>query len=364
MESKNLSGQGLLGRTMSEITSPNQKAMIDAQAHLDVLTKPQGSLGRLEQMIVQLAGITGDFQATFPSKRVVVMAADHGVVEEGVSAFPQDVTAQMVFNFLQGGAAINVLARQAGAEVVCVDVGVASDLSGADGLLHKKVAWGTQNFLRQPAMTQAQAIHAIEVGIEVARLQKENGVDLLATGEMGIGNTTASSAVLAALLASQSSVEQVVGKGTGVSVNVLEHKRKVVQTALQFHAPDPADPLDVLQKVGGFELCALAGLVIGAAAQRIPVVIDGFISTVAALCAVRLCPQTLPFLIASHLSEEPGHALALQELGIQPALHLNMRLGEGTGAALLFPVIDASQRIMREMATFGEAGVSGSSQNE
>jgi nicotinate-nucleotide--dimethylbenzimidazole phosphoribosyltransferase len=346
----------LLHEVISQIQPLNEKAMEKAQAHLDQLTKPQGSLGRLEELSLQIAGITGDPKKVLADKRSIIMAADHGVVAEGVSAFPQEVTKQMVFNFLQGGAAISVITRQGGARVTCVDVGVAADLPQLEGLVHKKVAYGTKNMCQEPAMTREQVLAAIEAGIEVAFQQIEDGATLLATGEMGIGNTTASSAVLAVL--ASCAVEEVVGKGTGIHQEALQHKTKVIQQALSLHQPDANDPLDVLQKVGGFELCALAGLVLGSAARRVPIIVDGFITTVAVLCAVRLCPQARDYLIPSHLSEEPGHRIALAQLGLKPMLHMNMRLGEGSGAALLFPMIDTAQRIMQEMATFAEAGVS------
>lgn len=346
----------MLYDVIDQIQPLDQESMQRAETHLNQLTKPQGSLGRLESLAVQLAGITGHLHQEFSDKRVVVMAADHGVVEAGVSAFPQAVTAQMVRNFLTGGAAINVMARQAGAKVVCVDVGVAADLSELNGLIHHKIASGTRNMLTEAAMTREQAIRSVETGIEVAWQQIEEGADLLATGEMGIGNTTASSAMLAAF--SDTAVEEVAGRGTGIADDSLQRKISVIKQALQVHQPNGNDPLDVLQKVGGLEIGALTGLLLGSAAKRVPVVVDGFISTVAALCAVRLAPETRSYLIPSHLSEEPGHRIALQQLGLSPMLHMGMRLGEGTGAALLFPIIDTTQRIMGEMATFQQAGVS------
>ncbi|MBO8171591.1 MAG: nicotinate-nucleotide--dimethylbenzimidazole phosphoribosyltransferase [Bacillaceae bacterium] len=338
-----------------QIKPLNEKAMERAKQHLDRLTKPPGSLGRMEELAVQLAGITGDIAGELDDKRIVIMAADHGVTEEGVSAFPREVTVQMVANFINGGAAINVMARQAGASLVCVDVGVDGDLSKSDGLFHRKVARGTRNMVQEAAMSEGELKAAIEVGLELAAQQAEAGAQLIATGEMGIGNTTASSAVLAALTAA--SAEDVVGSGTGVTSERLRHKQQVVRQALQRHRPDPDNPLDVMQKVGGLEIAALAGLILGCAVHRIPVVIDGFISTVAALSAVRLCPEVRDYLIPSHLSEEKGHRIALEAISLKPMLHMGMRLGEGTGAALMFPVIDTARRIMREMATFEEAQV-------
>lgn len=347
----------MIEHVISQISGLDVDAMRRAEKHLTRLTKPPGSLGRLEALAIQLAGISGDPQATFPDKRVVVMAADHGVVKEGVSAYPQEVTAQMVRNFLEGGAAINVLARQAGARVVCVDIGVAADLEGVAGLVSKKIAWGTNNMRQEPALSPDLVERAVETGAQVAFELAEDGVDLLATGEMGIGNTTASSATLAALTGKP--VSDVVGFGTGIEEEQWRRKVRVIEESLDRWRPNPGDVVDVLSKVGGLELCGLAGLILGAAAKSIPIVIDGFISTVAALCAVRVCPAAQPYLIASHRSAEPGHAVALAELGLEPMLNADMRLGEGTGAALLFPIIDATQAIMREMATFSSAGVSG-----
>mgnify|MGYP005840872231 CR=1 FL=1 len=342
--------------TISKVEALNEKAQAKAVLHLNQLTKPQGSLGRLEELSIQLAGITGDYQSQFRDKRVVVMAADHGVVEEGVSSFSKEVTKQMVLNFLSGGAAINVIARQAGAKVTCVDVGVESDLSDLQGLVHKKVAFGTKNMAQESAMTKEEVVAALENGIEVAEMEIADGANLLATGEMGIGNTTASSAVLAALCSV--SVDQVVGRGTGITNTALTNKIHVIEQALNLHQPHSDDAIDVLQKVGGLEICALAGLIIGSASRKVPIIIDGFISTVAALCAYRLCPEVRSYLIPSHLSEEPGHFIALNELELEPMLKMNMRLGEGSGAALMFPLIDTAQQIMREMATFEKAGVS------
>ena len=347
----------MLDTVISQVSLPDRNAMQRARDHLQQLTKPPGSLGRLEDLTVQLAGITRDHLSVFPDKRVVVMAADHGVVAEGVSAFPQEVTEQMVYNFLQGGAAINVIARQAGAQVVCVDLGVAAVLKEASGLLQKKVAFGSNNMRREPAMSLEQVKQAIEVGMQTAFELSEEGASLLATGEMGIGNTTASSAVLAALTGLP--VSEVVGRGTGITDQALDHKIRVIEESIQLHRPDPQDAYDVLYKVGGLELCGLAGLILGAAAKSIPVVLDGFISTVAAYGAVKMCPNARHYLIASHQSEEPGHRLVLAELELQPILYGGMRLGEGTGAVLLFPTIDTIQAIMREMATFASAGISG-----
>ncbi|WP_062198068.1 nicotinate-nucleotide--dimethylbenzimidazole phosphoribosyltransferase [Massilibacterium senegalense] len=323
--------------------------------HLNHLTKPISSLGRLEELAVQLAGISQDPFAQYKDKRVVIMAADHGVVAEGVSAFPQEVTPQMVQNFLNHGAAINVMTKTVGASVVCVDVGVASDISSFEGMIHKKVAFGTKNFAKEPAMTEQEVWQAIEVGIQVAKEQIEDGAKVLATGEMGIGNTTPSSAVLSVL----ANIEpiNVVGAGTGLNQEQVKHKANVIKQAIELHKPNREDAVDVLQKVGGLELAALCGLCLGAAIMKTPIVIDGFISTVSALCAATISPNAKAYMIPSHHSVEPGHTNALQALGLQAYFPLNMRLGEGTGATITFPMIDMASNIMREMASFESAGV-------
>ncbi|MBB6675353.1 nicotinate-nucleotide--dimethylbenzimidazole phosphoribosyltransferase [Cohnella nanjingensis] len=345
-----------LDAAIRSIGALDEAAMREAAARLDQLIKPPGSLGRLEELAIRLAGITGTPVAERPlRKAVVVMAGDHGVCDEGVSAFPQEVTPQMVLNFLQGGAAINVLARQTGAEVVCVDIGVKGDLAH-ERLLSRRVRGGTANMARGAAMTREEAIRALVAGIEVAEELAERGYGLFATGEMGIGNTTPSAALLAVWGGLEA--KEVVGRGTGIDDAGLARKREAVERAIAVNRPDEADPLDVLSKLGGLEIAGLAGVIIGAASRRCPVVIDGFISTVAALAACKLAPGAEPYLIASHLSEERGHGLALRKLGLAPMLHLGMRLGEGTGAALVFPLIDAAGGVLREMATFDSAGVS------
>ncbi|MFC9775700.1 nicotinate-nucleotide--dimethylbenzimidazole phosphoribosyltransferase [Paenibacillus chitinolyticus] len=332
-----------------------QEAKDAASVHLDNLTKPPGSLGKLEDMARQLAGITGEVMPDMSRKAIVVMAADHGVCEEGVSAFPQEVTRQMVMNFLQGGAAVNVLARHAGAEVVCVDIGVNADLEHPD-LLSRKVRKGTANMAREAAMTREEALQAIRAGIEVADGLARRGVRVLATGEMGIGNTTASSALLSVL--GGIAVEDAVGRGTGIDDARWLHKQEVVRRAIEVNKPDADDALDVLAKVGGLEIAGLTGVILGAAKNACPVVIDGFISSAAALVASRLAPESQPYMIASHQSHEQGHGRMLEAVGLGPMLHMDMRLGEGTGAALCFTLMDAAGKIMREMASFESAGVS------
>jgi nicotinate-nucleotide--dimethylbenzimidazole phosphoribosyltransferase len=284
------------------------------------------------------------------------MAADHGVAIEGVSAYPAEVTPQMVLNFLHGGAAINVLARQAGARVVIVDIGVAAEFGDLPGLIRRKVARGTANMTAGPAMTVDQAEQAVQIGIEVAQSEIDAGLDLVATGDMGIGNTTASSAIVAAITGL--SVAQVTGRGTGIDDAGLSRKVAVIERALEINRPDPANALDVLSKVGGFEIAGLAGIIIGAASKRVPVVIDGFISGAAALVAAGLVPEVRPYMIAAHQSVEIGHRVMLERLGLRPLINLNLRLGEGTGSALAFHLIEGAARVHNEMATFAEAGVS------
>jgi nicotinate-nucleotide--dimethylbenzimidazole phosphoribosyltransferase len=284
------------------------------------------------------------------------MAADHGIVKEGVSAYPSEVTAQMVLNFLNNGAAVNVLARQAGALVKVVDIGVDYDFHGMEGLLHRKIAYGTMNMLKGPAMTPVQTEAALQVGIELVQSEINQGLDLVAIGEMGIGNTTASSAITAVLTGLP--VEQVTGRGTGIDDAGLQKKIQVIREAIRLNAPDPQDALDVLAKVGGLEIAGLAGVIIGAAARRVPVVVDGFISGTAALVAAKLIPEVKPYLIASHRSVEIGHLAIWNTLGLHPLFDLGLRLGEGTGAVLAFHLIEAATRILDEMATFDEAGVS------
>ncbi|MFF2888196.1 nicotinate-nucleotide--dimethylbenzimidazole phosphoribosyltransferase [Paenibacillus sp. NPDC057967] len=340
---------------LSAIPAFDEEAARRAELHSDQLTKPPGSLGKLEAIAAQLAGATGELWPDLSKRAVIVMAADHGVCEEGVSAFPQAVTPQMVHNFLSGGAAVNVLARQAGAEVVCVDIGVAAELKH-DNLESRKVVWGTRNMAKEAAMTRSEAVEAIMTGIAVTQAQIAKGTRLFATGEMGIGNTTASAAITSVL--ADLSPELTVGRGTGINDGVLAHKVEVVKRAIELNQPNPGDPLDVLAKVGGAEIAGLVGVIIGSAANRCPVVIDGYISTTAALVASRLSPRTVPYMLASHLSHELGHSRLMEAIGLSPLIHLEMRLGEGTGAVLGFHLLDASLLLMQEMATFDSAGIS------
>ncbi len=303
-----------------------------------------------------MAGITGQARPRTGDKVIVTMAGDHGVVAEGVSAYPSEVTAQMVYNFLRGGAGINVLACHVGARVVIVDMGVAGELKPHPDLVNHKVAFGTRNMARGPAMSHAQAIQAIEGGIEVVEQELAKGMDIVGIGDMGIGNTTPASAIAAAITGA--SVAEVTGRGTGIDDERLQHKIEVIEQALALNQPDPDDPLDVLAKVGGFEIGGIAGVAIGAAAHRIPVVINGFISGAGALIATELAPQVKDYMIAAHRSVESGHRLILDCLGLTPLFDLGLRLGEGTGAALGISIVEAAVKILNEMATFGQAGVS------
>ncbi|MCC7117381.1 MAG: nicotinate-nucleotide--dimethylbenzimidazole phosphoribosyltransferase [Anaerolineales bacterium] len=335
----------------------NQSAVQSARERQNQLTKPAGSLGRLEELSIQLAGIAGKNTPQIKNKTIIVMAGDHGVVKEGVSAFPQEVTPQMVLNFLQGGAAINVLAKHVGASVVVVDMGVANEINtDNEKLIRRSVGLGTQNLAHGPAMTRAQAEEAIQSGIEIAWAEIAKGADILGTGDMGIGNTTPSAAIACAL--TNLSPEKIAGRGTGVDDAGLKRKISVIEKGLQVNRPNAKDGLDVLSKVGGFEIGGLAGVMLGAASKNIPVMVDGFISTAAALLAVTLEPACKDYLIFAHRSKENGHALMLAWLGVKPLLDLDLRLGEGTGAALGISLAESACKILSEMATFGEAGVS------
>ncbi|WP_282937108.1 nicotinate-nucleotide--dimethylbenzimidazole phosphoribosyltransferase [Paenibacillus sp. RC67] len=345
----------LLNQAVLEITPLDQAAIEAAGHHLDQLTKPPGSLGKLEEVARQLAGISGEVLPELGKKAVIVMAGDHGVCEEGVSAFPAEVTPQMVLNFLSGGAAVNVLSRHTGADVICVDIGVNADLEHPQ-LYSRKVRKGTRNMAKEAAMTEEEAIQAIFTGMDLVKELASQGYTLFATGEMGIGNTTASSALLAVL--SGIDVGVTVGRGTGIDDQKLLHKQAVIERAIAVNQPNPNDPIDVLAKVGGLEIAGLTGVILGAAMQRKPVVIDGFISSAAALVASRIAPLSASYMLASHLSQELGHARLLEAIGLSPMLRMDMRLGEGTGAVLAFPLIEAAVKIMKEMASFASAGIS------
>ncbi|MEU5881324.1 nicotinate-nucleotide--dimethylbenzimidazole phosphoribosyltransferase [Spirillospora sp. NPDC047279] len=379
----------LIERTVAAIPPPDEAAMRDARDHQARLTKPPGSLGVLEEVAVRLAGLAGQSPPPLPEPAAVaVFAADHGVHAQGVTPWPQEVTAQMVANFLTGGAVVNAFAGQVGAAVTVVDIGVATDLDAAPGLLPRKIAHGTADMTQGPAMTPEQAVRAVETGIEVARDLVAGGARCLITGDMGIANTTASAALIAAFTGLPP--ERVTGRGTGIDDATHARKIEVVRAALARHAllaspAEPAEPteparavestepagaagdparvgggaLEVLAAVGGFEHAALAGFVLGGASLRVPVVLDGVIAGAAALAAAALCPDALGACVAGHRSAEPGHAAALAQLGLRPLVDLELRLGEGTGAVLALPLVQGAVRVMHEVATFDSAGVSG-----
>ena len=371
---------------IEKIVSVNGDFLERAQKRLDNLTKPLGSLGRLEEFARRLVAITENTMPVLDKKVIFTFAGDHGVADEGVSAFPREVTRQMVLNFLNGGAGINVLARHAGADVIVVDIGVDFDwglshdlranhpfnsppkLGGEQGVvksglspytafISRKIVMGTRNMRKGPAMTRQEAEKCIGVGIELANEYSKKGYKIFGTGEMGIANTTPSSAIVAVLTGK--SVSEVTGKGTGIGDDALKNKIKVIEDSIALNKPNPTDPLDVLSKVGGAEIGGIAGLIIGAASNRIPVVIDGFISTAGALIAYCIEPKTKDYMFAAHNSVEIGHKIMLEKIGLRPILDLDPRLGEGTGAALAMLVIEGGLKIYKEMATFGEAGVSG-----
>jgi nicotinate-nucleotide--dimethylbenzimidazole phosphoribosyltransferase len=345
----------LLEKTLASIRPLDRSFEAEAQQRLDSLTKPQGSLGKVEELARRVAVIQGKVPPRLGRKLLFVFAGDHGIVEEGVSAYPKTVTAQMTYNFLRGGAAINVLARHYGVDVEVIDVGVDDEFSNSPGLRNCKVRKGTDNFSRGPAMSRPQAVQSIEIGIGLVEEAAAENLFLLGAGEMGIGNTSSAAAILCALTDAQP--QKVVGKGTGIDDATWERKVAAVQRGLELNRPNPKDPVDVLAKVGGLEIGAMIGVILGAAAFHIPMVLDGFISGAAALLAQRLSPHVHDFLFASHLSTETGHALLLQALELTPVLDLAMRLGEGTGACMLMGLMEAAAKILGEMATFESAGV-------
>jgi nicotinate-nucleotide--dimethylbenzimidazole phosphoribosyltransferase len=346
----------LLARTVAAIAPLDADAMRAAEARQLQLTKPPKALGRLETLSIQLAGIQGKKQPVIKDKAIAVMAADHGVVAEGVSAFPAEVTPAMVVNMVHGGAAINVIGRHVDARVIVTDLGVNADLSDSD-LRHDKIRMGTANMAQGPAMTRDEAVRAIESGIKLVEEELEKGLDIICTGEVGIGNTTAASAVISVL--SGEPAARVTGRGTGITQEALIGKVAIIEKAIAVNQPDRLDPVDVLAKVGGLDIAGMTGVFLGGAAHRIPVVMDGFISAAAALAAVRLCHECVDYILPSHVSIEVGHQVVLEELGLVPLFDLQMRLGEGTGAALSMSIIEASARILSEMATFESAGVAG-----
>lgn len=344
----------MLNDALQKIVPIDNDLLNKAQGRLDMLTKPKDSLGRLEEFAKRFVAVTGNLRPRINRKVIFTFAGDHGVAEEGVSAFPKEVTVQMVYNFLNGGAGINVLARHAGAEVVIIDIGVDFDFGDLKGLEKRKVISGTKNIRLGPAMTRDEAIECMEVGISLADEYAVEGA-IFGTGEMGIANTTPSSAMIAAFSGLPPS--EVTGRGTGIDDKAFNNKVKVIEDALKVNRPDAKDPIDVLSKLGGAEIAGIAGLIIGAAAKRVPVVVDGFISTAGALVAYELKNEVKDYLFSAHNSVEKGHSVMLKRIGLRPLIDLSLRLGEGTGAALGISLVEAGVKIYNEMATFGDAGV-------
>jgi nicotinate-nucleotide--dimethylbenzimidazole phosphoribosyltransferase len=355
---------GKIKEVIKRIEPLNQSSMESVRERQDTLTKPRHSLGILEDLAAKVAGITGNPMPQIKDKLIITMVGDHGVVEEGVSAYPQEVTPQMVYNFIRGGAAINVLARHIGARVVVVDMGVAADIEieldhtpqQKQSLVSNKIAYGTSNMAKGAAMSYKDAEKSIEAGIEVLEDEIERrGIDVVGVGDMGIGNTTPSSAIVSFVTGEE--VEKVTGRGTGLNDEGLKRKISVIEKVLEVNKPNREDPIDILSKIGGFEIGGMAGVMLGAASYKIPIVIDGFISGAAALIAYELNSRVRDYIIASHLSVEAGHRAILDYIGIPPLFDLKMRLGEGTGAAIGISLVEVSCKILREMATFKEAGV-------
>jgi len=351
-----------INETIGKINPIDQNLLKKTQDRLDNLTKPLGSLGRLEELAKIIVGITQKENPEFKNKVIFTFAADHGIADEKVSAFPKEVTEQMVYNFLRGQAGINILAKHIGAKVIVADLGVAANIpeektkSSGGNFINKKIGLGTKNFAKGPAMTREEAIKSIEAGIEIFQEEYAKGIDIIGTGEMGIANTTASSAITAVF--TNLPIEEITGRGTGIDDSGLKNKIRVIKQGIEKNTPDSKDAIDVLSKVGGFEIGGLAGLILASAANKIPVVIDGFISGAAALIAYHLEPKTREYIIASHCSVEIGHQAILKHIGLRPIMDLNLRLGEGTGACLGINIAEAAIKILTQMATFKSAGVS------
>lgn len=347
-----------LEQLLATISAPDAAAMALARQRQAQLAKPPGSLGRLEELSIQLAGITGKLHNRIQRKHLLVFAADNGVVAEGVSSAPKSVTLSQTINLTRGKTGAATLCRHFGCGITVCDVGVDADIREA-AVLNRKIAYGTQNIAKGPAMTRQQALQAISIGTTLAA---DTDADVLGIGEMGIGNTTTSAAVLAVLL--EKEVEAVTGRGGGITDDSFRRKKEVIRSAIAINQPNREDVVDVLAKVGGFDIAAMCGAFLGAAATRRPVVIDGFISAVAALCACRLCPAAVGYFVPSHASYEIGYQLAMEEMGLQPLFLLGMRLGEGSGCPLAFPILDAACAILNGMATFEEAGIDDGYLNE
>ncbi len=344
----------LLRNTIAGIEPADRGFMEEASNRLDKLAKPIGSLGKLEELAVRISGMTRKQINSFDKKITVIMASDNGICEEGVSSAPRAVTAIQTLNFLKGITGVCVLSKHAGSDIHVVDIGIGADLK-APGLINRKIRKGTGNIAKGPAMSREEAVKAIETGIEIVEQLIKEGYSLFGTGEMGIGNTSTASAVAMALLGI--SADEAVGKGAGLTEEDFARKKAVIEKALSLNSPDPRDPIDVLSKAGGFDIAGMAGCFLGAAYHRVPIVIDGFISSVAALAAYRLNPLSKEYMIASHRSQEPGYAKVADELGLEPMLHLDMRLGEGSGCPLAFNIIEAAEAVISDMATFEEAAI-------
>lgn len=347
----------ILKQTISSIVPVDWSLESEIRSHIDNLTKPIGSLGRLEDLAAHYCLITHTLKPSLGKKRIFTFAGDHGVAEEGVSAFPKKVTSQMVRNMLDGGAAVNVLAKHVGAEIYVIDIGVDDPLENAPGLIRRKIRAGTNNIAKGPAMTEEEAVRALEIGIDLVKEAHIQNVALIGTGEMGIANTTPSSALFAALIPSPA--EEVTGRGTGIDDLALAKKIRIIKQALDINKNRLSDPLSTLAALGGFEIAGLCGVILGAASCRIPVIVDGFISTAGALVAGKICPLVKEYLFFSHLSDEAGHKKFFECFGVEPLLNLRMRLGEGTGAALAMSLIEVAVKIYNEMATFNSANISG-----
>ncbi|MBR2798539.1 MAG: nicotinate-nucleotide--dimethylbenzimidazole phosphoribosyltransferase [Clostridia bacterium] len=343
-----------LQETLSQIREPDREAMALALARQESLAKPPHSLGKLEDLSVKLAGMTGRLYNPVDRRRVLIFASDNGIFEEGVSSCPQSVTLSQTINFTRGLTGVAVLARHFHTELDVMDVGINADFHQT-GVRDVKIAHGTRNFAREHAMSREQVERALQIGIAAARRAADEGIQIIGVGEMGIGNTTTSSAVLSTLLGLPAS--QTVSRGAGINNEAYARKIALIDSAIARWQPDPQDPVDVLMKVGGFDLAAMCGAYLGAAAARLPVVIDGFISVVAALCAFRLNPLAAAYMIPSHASVEKGYSIAMEAMGLEPMLLMNMRLGEGSGCPIAFELVAASQSVIRNMATFEEAAI-------
>ncbi len=346
--------QQLLLETLKAITPLDRYTMDQAKKRMDGLAKPPGSLGKLEEIAIHIAGMTGKIKNSIHKKTIIILCSDNGVVKEGVSSAPQSVTLAQTINFTKGLTGVAVLAKHCGAELMIIDVGINARFSHPQ-VIDQKIRMSTSNIAEGPAMSRAEARRAIAIGIEAARKAIESGAGILGVGEMGIGNTTTSSAVLTAL--TNCTLNDSVGRGGGISTETFLHKKEIIAKALKINNPDPTDPIDVVAKVGGFDIAAMTGVYLGAAALQVPVVIDGFISIVAALLAARLSPAAAEYMLGSHFSYEVGYSLAARELGINPMLNMDMRLGEGSGCPLAFSIVDSALYVMENMATFEEAEI-------